>query len=73
MKEGKEGDTSHGESHGKFFIDGDGQAEGKDGSSDRNLDREKRDSDHPENSTDEHEANEGERYGPDRTTPHLGA
>jgi hypothetical protein len=38
MKEGEEGDTSHGESHGKFFIDGDGQAEGKDGSGDRNLD-----------------------------------
>jgi len=73
MEKCEEGNTSHGDSHGKLFIDGDGQAESKDGSCDRNFHREKGDSEHAKNSADEHERDKGQGNSPDRTSAHLSA
>jgi hypothetical protein len=73
MEKGEEGNTSHGDSHGKLFIDGDGQAESKDGSGDRNFHREKGDSEHAKDSANEHERDKGQGNSPNRTTAHLSA
>ena len=73
MKEGEEGDSSHGESHGKLSIDRNRDAQCKDRGSDGNFNREKGDSKHAENSTHEHEGDESKGNSPYRTASHLGA
>jgi hypothetical protein len=73
MKEGEEGDSSHGESHGKLSIDRNRDAQCKDRGSDGNFNREKGDSKHAENSTHKHERDESKGNSPYRTASHLGA
>ena len=73
MKEGEEGNSSHGKSHGKLSIDRNRDAQCKDRGSDGSFNREKGDSKHAENSTHEHEGDESKGNSPYRTASHLGA